>query len=660
MEDVEDYFSESSVEASNHESSISQILMASAGGAKVEPQSRPPTSKQSADENSQQPQQLDVPKSRATSGPGSATNQARANGVRTNGSRNPFLSYLRETGSDSFAVSPSRSKVVIGAAVLHDSIESMDISKTSPRVPKSPISLQRRSIFGRSPHQTHINSPARRLSSSVTPRIKGQKSANRGGIVSAMMPTSMLADSEEDDANAEQEQSMEVDQDDAMEDSAMDIDESQNVIDVPDNDVEDDEEEEEEDEPVLERTPVKPIYPSRGETKYTSSHLGGKPIFSFDDGNESEEEEVVRLPSSASVATRLPEKASRGRPKRPEIKKVPPKKQAKSPPPSDVDEEEEEIVQVSEPSSPVPEPQEVQMKPERKKPVKGASKGRIAPSKKFVPPVHDSDGSEELDSGVRRSKRIKVAPLEFWRNERIVYSLEKSERPAIKTIVHRDKAAEEEAAAVKREIAAKRAQLAAERRRKATKRSKAKDSDDELNELDEKVIKEQRKEGTLVEKSFLEASVFKYPAELSEDGNTNEREDQTVAWGHEIKLRNVVGGTHKVASLFDREARFAAGGVLALSAKGSKPTKPSKQNHYFFFVTAGAVKVDISDVVFTVTKGGSFVVPRGNYYSITNILDKEAKMFFVQCTDTLSNKERGLSTSNSRNRTSMSGAPAPE
>lgn len=648
MEDVEDYFSESSVEASNHESSISQILMASADGAKEKLNSRPPTSKQTGDEFPLQPKQLDVPKSRAAGGPGSATNRERANGVRTNGSRNPFLSYLRETGSDTFAVSPSRSKIVTG--VLHDSMESMDISKTSPRAPKSPISLQRRSIFGRSPHQTHINSPARRLSSSVTPRIKGQKSAGRGGIVSAMMPTSMLADSEEDDANTGQEQSMEVDQDAAMEDSAMEIDESQNVIDVPDNNDEDDEEEE--DEPVLERTPVKPIYPSRGETKYTTK-FGDKPLFSFDDANDSEEE-VVRL-SSAAVAT-PPAKAQRSRPKRPEIKKALPKKQVQSPPPRHV-EEEEEIIQVSEPPSPEP----VQKEPEPTKPAKRVSKSSRIPSfKNSAPPVHDSDGSEELDSGMRRSKRIKVAPLEFWRNERIVYSLEKPERPSIKTIVHRDKGAEEEEAAVKREIAAKRAHQAAERRRKAAKRTKAKDSDDELNELDEKVIKEQRKEGTLVEKSFLEGSVFKYPAEPSEDGNTNEREDQPIAWGHEIKLRNVVGGTHKVASLFDREARFAAGGVLALSAKGSKPTKPSKQNHYFFFVTAGAVKVDISDVVFTVTKGGSFVVPRGNYYSITNILDKEAKMFFVQCTDTLSNKERGLSTSSSRNRTSMSGAPAPE
>lgn len=587
MEDVEDYFSESSVEVSvSHNESISQILL---------PESKDSTTKPK-------------PKSQ-TNGISTGSPVASA---KANGSRNPFLNYLKTTSGEDFYLSPSRKG---SAQSPQNSMESMDIS--SPR-----LALQRRSIFGknpRSPVQTHINSPARRLSSSVTPRIKRQDSTTSGtkhGIVAKMMPTSMLADSEEEEA------SMEIEQEKVQ----VSSDEEEDEVDVDDSAMDISMAVEDEAEDHLER--------KRANEPSASS---------FQDGDVELPEEIIS-PSLSPINSPSPPPKPRAasRPKRPEIKKA-------------TDSKEEPTTKQSSPPPPTKGRQKkIAKNKARKLQTTTTTTTTTSRSKKTTQPDPElvREPSEELGDGPRRSKRIKVAPLEFWKNERIIYSLEKPAQPGIKAIVHHDSTAEEEAAAALRE---KRAQAAAQRR-KASKRKNSKkhhESDDELDELDEKVIAEQRKEGTLVEKTFLEGSVFKYPPVPTKDGQDNEREDQTIAWGHEIKLRNVVGGTHKVASLFDREARFAAGGVLALKPKGSKPAKPSKQNHYFFFVTTGAVKVDISDVVFTVTKGGSFVVPRGNYYSITNLLDREARMFFVQCTDTLGNKERGITPGMTRSRDSM-------
>ncbi|KAF5101284.1 hypothetical protein D0Z00_000954 [Geotrichum galactomycetum] len=268
-----------------------------------------------------------------------------------------------------------------------------------------------------------------------------------------------------------------------------------------------------------------------------------------------------------------------------------------------------------------------------------------APLVSNVPEPASRQSSEELNTpGVRRSKRIKVAPLEFWKNERIIYSLDDSaaERPKIKTIIQVDESAAREREAAKRQALSEVRKKATKKNKKTTTNAATKtrgkhDEKDDDDEVDEKIFQDLRKQGTLVEKSSLEASVFPYPPEGDERG------DQLIAWGRDYPLRPAKGGAHRVASLFDAEAHFAAAGLLVLAPHTDKPQKSSKHNHYFFFVAMGAVRVVISDVEFTVAQGGSFVVPRGNTYSLANALpNREARMFFVQCTDTLDNEQRGI------------------
>lgn len=266
------------------------------------------------------------------------------------------------------------------------------------------------------------------------------------------------------------------------------------------------------------------------------------------------------------------------------------------------------------------------------------------PELKVVIPEPVSSGGQ--GQGLRRSKRIRVPPLEHWRNERIIYALENGdiERPKIKAILRADRAQIYKEEQKRKQMMLKRGQaIQASRKRHQDNNSDAEDGDGKGgHNKDGKVDKESLEpfEGPLVDKEVFEGEAFTFPPD---DNGEVEKEMMPLAWGQGFDLKTVMGGTHQVASLFSREAKFAAAGVLSLKPGMAKPTKPSKHNHYFFFVMTGAVQVSVNDVEFAVLKGGSFVVPRGNYYSLKNLKkDDDTLMYFVQCTDTLLNDEKGI------------------
>lgn len=216
----------------------------------------------------------------------------------------------------------------------------------------------------------------------------------------------------------------------------------------------------------------------------------------------------------------------------------------------------------------------------------------------------------------RRSSRTKVPPLAFWRNEKIVYELDhEHHRPQIKDIVFHEEKPEE------RNTARRRAT-----KKKSTKKAKRQKLDDDSEESDQDIPEWEKND-------YVETEVFEYP-------DTEERTKRLVAWapGHE-PFRDIKNSSYRLATLYDRDSGFSAAGVISLQANGQKPMKPSKQNSYIFFVIKGRVEVNVSDATFTLRKGGSFEVPRGNYYSITNIHPGETRLFFTQSTDTLVNQE---------------------
>lgn len=229
------------------------------------------------------------------------------------------------------------------------------------------------------------------------------------------------------------------------------------------------------------------------------------------------------------------------------------------------------------------------------------------------PSLLSIDANDAASRGLRRSQRARIAPLKYWENEHAVYHLdEKTDMPVMVDVVH----------AIP--------QPTPKRRRQRTQAKNAPRKKQRLADLEE----EEDDAVVVNAPPTVEAPVFQYP-------DMDERVERLIALSRDSMEfeRAKPDDKYAVATLFDEDWHFTASGVMRLDVGGSKPLKPSRQNAYVFYVISGAVEVNISDNVFQVGRGGSFEIPRGNFYSITNLHSNETRLFFVQTTDTLSNHE---------------------
>jgi mannose-6-phosphate isomerase-like protein (cupin superfamily) len=213
---------------------------------------------------------------------------------------------------------------------------------------------------------------------------------------------------------------------------------------------------------------------------------------------------------------------------------------------------------------------------------------------------------DEHNKGLRRSQRNRIAPLKFWENEHIVYHLDESDMPAMVDVVH----------AIP--------QPTPKRRRIVKKGPRKKQRRVDLEEEKDDIVIDQP--------HAVEGQVFQFP-------DMDKKMDRLLALSRDSMEFKREGEQHSVAILFDEDWEFTATGVMRIDPGGSRPMKPSRRNSYVFYVISGAVEVNISDNIFQIGRGGAFDVPRGNFYSIANLYDKDSLLFFVQTTDTLSNQE---------------------
>lgn len=228
-------------------------------------------------------------------------------------------------------------------------------------------------------------------------------------------------------------------------------------------------------------------------------------------------------------------------------------------------------------------------------------------------------------AGLRRSDRVRIAPLQFWKNERILYSVQEGEDmntgkiPSIRQIFQRQDDEE-----------------AVEPERKKKKVTRAKSGPDLAFQRALKTAKDLVKDD-----SFLTRKIHTY----TPDGHLSKElsEDVILAWGGNInknKFMEIPGSTHKLLPLYPNiSGNGIASGIMLLEPNSEKSFKPSHQTEYFFFVVNGIVEVNISENIFSVSTGGSFRVPMGNYYLVKNTTDIESRLFMVQAKDTLLSKK---------------------
>ncbi|KAG8791377.1 hypothetical protein FRC12_009320 [Ceratobasidium sp. 428] len=265
-----------------------------------------------------------------------------------------------------------------------------------------------------------------------------------------------------------------------------------------------------------------------------------------------------------------------------------------------------------------------------KKKAKGKGKEKEK-AKATVVPVgkrRKRDFSASTPPNVRRSQRERFSPLEWWRNEKFVYgrSPDPDEGPLLVPLIKGI------------ERPPKPSPIPLSKKHRATRRGKA-----------VKVKKEEDEDGA---SGWVDGDgVFGGPRAV-EDGMDEETEELGVvmdyATGKEIERRIAFPGARvefqptegpfHFQKIFG-DSDFFAAGVMKIPVGGRKPNKPSKENTYVFYCVSGAVEVKVHKSTFVIAPGGMFLAPRGNVYTISNVSQRDAYIFFAQSRKVLDNSD---------------------
>lgn len=315
---------------------------------------------------------------------------------------------------------------------------------------------------------------------------------------------------------------------------------------------------------------------------------------------------------------------------------------------SDVDEdkdEEEEQVEVA-PKRGRGRPRKDAMGPPRGRP--GRPPGRQKPAQRIVERIYDPPMWQlENPQGLRRGKRHRIAPLDWWRGERALYgkpedAADEDDAPAgvvapvLKKVIRVPRAPGEGTFSGMRRFRAKPAGYAQPGRPPGSRNfvprlTPVSESGDE----DSETVAEAEVNGSMIRHGRVrqpeegwDADTDPYGRVMDADANA-EVTMRIACTAAGIRPRPAFNQQFLYEKIFG-VSDFMAAGVLVIPRGGEKPTKPSKDNNYTFVVLEGAVQVMVHRTRFVIAPGGMFLVPRQNTYCIKNVAQREARIFFAQ------------------------------
>ncbi|KAK4053055.1 mitotic fidelity of chromosome transmission- protein [Microbotryomycetes sp. JL201] len=208
--------------------------------------------------------------------------------------------------------------------------------------------------------------------------------------------------------------------------------------------------------------------------------------------------------------------------------------------------------------------------------------------------------TDDHHDGVRRSSRQRLEPVEYWRNERVVYK-RRSSGMGIDQVVRIPK--------------------------------------DQTG-----LPQHNRKRGASAQ-ARRGNSVSRVKSEIPEEEGVDDATDPdgiVWSWEGDAEVSRRIAFTAKMIDpkptynnkfAFQKiftELDYLAGGVLVIPAGAEKPSKPARDNSYVFYCIEGSVSVVVHRTRFAIGPGGTFFVPRGNNYSITATSNRDVKLFFTQ------------------------------
>ncbi|EAQ87012.1 hypothetical protein CHGG_08265 [Chaetomium globosum CBS 148.51] len=236
-----------------------------------------------------------------------------------------------------------------------------------------------------------------------------------------------------------------------------------------------------------------------------------------------------------------------------------------------------------------------------------------------------------------RSGRTSFKPLAYWRNERVEFDKDEAEDafvgrsrrsrfvlPSVNA-VHRVDEPEPEVRAKSRRGGGGGGRKGAAKRGRRRRSGGFEDDDDgeddgpaEVWELDP---------GTVTGEVVVWQPEYEFSPPAPND-LVSVMDKQLAISGPAIKTTEVVGGEFRYAKVFSEG--FIGAGVVDLPPGAIKRLKNSRKVFMIFFVHAGRVLVTVQETSFRISKGGIFIVPRYNEYTINNDYDQSARIFFAQ------------------------------
>ncbi|KAK0741919.1 kinetochore CENP-C fungal-like protein [Apiosordaria backusii] len=250
----------------------------------------------------------------------------------------------------------------------------------------------------------------------------------------------------------------------------------------------------------------------------------------------------------------------------------------------------------------------------------------------------------ETDSMFRtRSGRNSFKPLAFWRNEQVHYENDdiddnfasrskpsKFVLPKIKEVVRVDEPEPEFRKPGRRGPKPKRGS-----RPGRTRRSSFTDQIMDSEPAEPWEVEP----GTVTGEVVVWQPEYEYQPPAPND-MVSVMDKQLAISGHAIKTTEVVGGEFRYAKVFSEG--FIGAGVVDLPPGAIKRLKNSRKVFMIFFVHAGKCLVTVQETSFRISKGGIFIVPRYNEYTIENDYDQPTRLFFAQGTEVTSEQEASV------------------
>ncbi|KAI7824835.1 Mif2/CENP-C like-domain-containing protein [Gamsiella multidivaricata] len=225
-------------------------------------------------------------------------------------------------------------------------------------------------------------------------------------------------------------------------------------------------------------------------------------------------------------------------------------------------------------------------------------------------PVSPGPSEERMD-GVRKSRRTKHRPLEYWRNERTIID------PREDSGLHNN-----------RKQKRQRRHLSAETQPASMqKNSRGATSDEESNLSGSTRPYELESNGFICDGPQLCEAV-----DFAKGGVIMRKLAEPKGYGNYL---DAPGGEYQYhRGLEDLDI---CSGFIRIPGLGTKPNKNALRASLTFYVVKGLVQATIHRNSIILPEGSRFIVPRGNQYMIRNLSRKECLLFFAQSTASANN-----------------------